>query len=281
MYLQLVTEACNIDISRYEIVHGGDINHAFCLYGSDKKYFLKINEASLYPQMFEREAGGLNVLRNSCSLRVPEVISCGVAESQQYLLLEWIDKEAASPDSWEQFGRGLAQLHQQKQDAFGWQHDNYIGRLPQRNTFCRTWSEFYTLCRIMPLAEILFNDGAFTADDLMIADVFCNRLPDLFPDEEPSLLHGDLWGGNFLFATGGAATLIDPAVYCGHREMDIGMTKLFGGFDSKFYDAYNEAYPVEKGWEQRLRFTQAYPLLVHAVLFGGHYVRAATDAMRL
>lgn len=281
MYLQSIIEACNISVNRYETVHGGDINHAFCLYRKNEKFFLKVNDAALYPQMFEREAEGLNTLRNSCNLKLPEVMQFGVAETQQYLLLEWLEKDAPSAQSWEGFGAGLAHLHQQEQAAFGWQHDNYIGRLPQRNTLYSNWTEFYTSCRIMPLAEQLYDSGFFSTGDLMTADFFCNHLQELFPEEKPSLLHGDLWGGNYLITAGGAAALIDPAVYCGHREMDIGMAKLFGGFDPKFYDVYNATYPLEKGWEQRLRFAQAYPLLVHAVLFGGHYVRAAAEAMRL
>jgi len=106
----------------------------------------------------------------------------------------------------------------------------------------------------------------------MAAENLCKRFDELFPDESPALLHGDLWSGNFMVASNGYAAIFDPAVYFGHREMDIGMTKLFGGFDQRFYDAYEEAYPLEKDWKQRLTLTQLYPLLVHAILFSGYYV---------
>ncbi|MBK8953672.1 MAG: fructosamine kinase family protein [Chitinophagaceae bacterium] len=152
--------------------------------------------------------------------------------------------------------------------------------MPQLNRQYYTWSELYTHCRIMPLVSRLYGEGAFSSNDVKTAEHFCSRLNELFPDEKPALLHGDLWGGNYLITTGGLAALFDPAVYYGHREMDIGMTKLFGGFNQQFYGAYNAACPLEKGWEKRLPFTQAYPLLVHAVLFGGHYVRSAVEMMK-
>ena len=127
----------------------------------------------------------------------------------------------------------------------------------------------------MPLVKTLFDSGRFSLKDVDNANSFCKNLREIFPAESPSLLHGDLWGGNFLITAPGKAAIFDPAVYFGHREMDIGMTKLFGGFDQRFYDAYNEIYPLEKGWEKRLPLTQLYPLLVHAVLFRGHYISQA------
>ena len=126
----------------------------------------------------------------------------------------------------------------------------------------------------------LFDAGDFSATDIRDADLFCNNLKTIFPSEPPSLLHGDLWAGNYMIISSGYAAIFDPAVYCGHREMDIGMTKLFGGFDQRFYDAYNETYPLEKQWQKRLPITQLYPLLVHAVLFGGHYISNVKDIVK-
>ena len=127
----------------------------------------------------------------------------------------------------------------------------------------------------MPLVQKLTNDGVLIAADVVVAEKLCNKLPGLFPSEPPSLLHGDLWAGNMMPVGHNGADvpcIYDPAVYHGHREMDIGMSLLFGGFDSRFYDAYNHNYPLEKGWHSRVSLTQLYPLLVHAVLFGGGYV---------
>lgn len=286
--LQAILDDCNLTINRYEPVHGGDINRCYCLHTGKTKYFLKVNDATLYPGMFEKEANGLGALRKVLStfeslatLCAPQVIKCGSIQGEQYLLLEWIEKGSPKPGFWKKFGNGLALMHQKQQSFFGWVEDNYIGSLPQHNTKHNSWHLFYTEYRVMPLVERLFNAGIFTKEDLAMANFFCKQTADLFPKEPPSLLHGDLWSGNYMITSTGHAVIFDPAVYYGHREMDIGMTQLFGGFDQQFYAAYQEVYPLEKGWKQRLPLTQLYPLLVHAVLFGGHYITRAKDSMRL
>lgn len=286
MSLKNILEDCSLTITSFEPVHGGDINRAYCLYSPDAKYFLKVNDANLYPAMFEKEANGLQALakelttfRRLSTLIVPQPIKYGVVQQQQYLLLEWIEPGKPKTNFWENFGAALAIMHQQPQAYFGWEEDNYIGSLSQYNTRHRSWHSFYTECRIMPLVERLFNAGIFTRQDVITAEFLCKKSGQLFPQEPPALLHGDLWSGNFMITDTGNAAIYDPAVYFGHREMDIGMTKLFGGFDERFYDAYNEVYPLEKDWQQRLPLTQLYPLLVHAVLFGGHYIRSVKEIM--
>lgn len=251
---------------------GGDINTAYCLHTSSGKYFLKVNDEHRYRQMFEKEVNGLNALRNSSSLVVPKVIKSGTVPGMQYLLLEWLDKGTPRFGFWQHFGTALAEMHKTPQPFFGWTEDNYIGSLVQANTAYNTWTDFYTQCRIMPLVKKLADSGVLHAKDVKAAEHLCDKLPDLFPAEPPSLLHGDLWAGNFMITAVGGAAIFDPATYYGHREMDIAMTKLFGGFDNEFYTTYREYYPLVKGWEQRLPLAQLYPLLVHAVLFGGHYV---------
>ena len=270
--LQDIFKDCGINVQPYEQVHGGDINLSYCLFTSTGKYFLKINDKNKYPLMFTREASGLNKLREFCTLKIPQVIKLGSCNDQQYLILEWMENGTPKKDMWENFGRGLAMMHKQPQEYFGLNEDNYIGSLNQNNDPHNDWYSFYTECRIKPLVKKLFDTGDLSATNIRDADLFCNNLKTILPSESPSLLHGDLWAGNYMITSSGYATIFDPAVYCGHREMDIGMTKLFGGFDQRFYDAYNEAYHLENGWEKRLRITQLYPLLVHAVLFGGHYI---------
>lgn len=275
--LQNIFIDCGLNVQRYERVHGGDINDAYCLITSTGKYFLKINDKNKYPAMFEKEARGLDLLRKNCSMIIPQVIKTGVTNDQQWVILEWLDKGSPKKDMWEKFGQSLALMHKEPQENFGLNEDNYIGSLKQINSTHNEWYSFYTECRIMPLVKILFDNGDYSENDLVVAESFCDRLKDIFPGESPSLLHGDLWSGNYLIHSSGYAAIYDPAVYFGHREMDIGMTKLFGGFDQRFYDAYNEAYLLERDWQKRLSITQLYPLLVHAVLFGGHYISSTRN----
>lgn len=278
MSLQPILNQLQIKIIRYEPVHGGDINDAYCLYGENVKYFLKVNNASQYPGMFEKESRGLYALSELLpALNIPRVIHYGAVEQQQYLLLQWIETGRPGKDFWESFGRSLALMHREAQDYFGWEEDNYIGSLHQHNNRHDEWCIFFSECRILPLVRTLFNAAAFSKKDLSAAELFCRQSNQWFPPEPPALLHGDLWSGNYMISSSGYASVYDPSVYYGHREMDIGMTKLFGGFDQRFYDAYQEIYGMEQNWIQRLPLAQLYPLLVHAVLFGGHYVSSARD----
>jgi protein-ribulosamine 3-kinase len=275
--LKKIFDDCGLSVQRYERVQGGDINDAYCLFTPTGKYFLKVNDKNKYPAMFEKEANGLAILRRHCSLIIPQSIKAGECDQQQYLLMEWLERGVPQKNMWENFGAGLAILHKQSEGYFGLNEDNYIGSLKQINTPANEWNIFYAECRIMPLVKLLFDSGSFSSKDMIRVNSFCNNLRNIFPPEAPSLLHGDLWAGNFFISSSGDAVIFDPAVYYGHREMDIGMTKLFGGFDTRFYHAYNDSHPLGNGWPDRVPITQLYPLLVHAVLFGGHYVMSAKD----
>jgi fructosamine-3-kinase len=279
--LKNILNDCGLDVQHYERVHGGDINNAYCLFTSAGKYFLKVNDKNKYPSMFKKEANGLNLLRQYCTLIIPKAIKAGEVEDQQYLLMEWLEKGAPQKDMWKKFGQALALMHRQSHKHFGLDENNYIGSLKQNNIQHQDWHSFYAECRIMPLVKILFDSGVYSLKDKIAANLFCAELKNIFPGEPASLLHGDLWAGNYLIHSSGYAAIYDPAIYYGHREMDIGMTKLFGGFDPRFYDAYDDAYSLEKNWHQRLPYAQLYPLLVHAVLFGGHYIIATKNIFSL
>lgn len=269
---------CNINGLTYEnhrMVSGGDINAAFAVNTMRGSYFLKLNSASKYPLMFQRETEGLAVLQKASLLKVPKVIATGERETHQYLLLELLQKAAPSGDFWDQFAGGLAQLHRYNHTYSGWHSSNYIGSLVQQNNFNASWSEFYATQRIIPLVKTLLNRGALEMKDVKAAEKLCNNFQHIFPNESPALLHGDLWSGNFMavkFNNAIVPSVYDPAVYFGHREMDIGMSLLFGGFNARFYNVYNNIFPLEKNWQKRVSLTQLYPLLVHAVLFGGAYI---------
>lgn len=261
-------------------LHGGDINKTYAVTTTtNQKYFLKVNKAHHYPLMFVKEARGLNVLRNHTRLKVPQVIETGVIDDHQFLLLEWIEKDAAKTPALYQFGGGIAELHLNSQPYFGFKEDNYIGSLPQINTPGSNWAEFYATCRILPLMKLLRDKRLLAAPEAVKADRLCASVNNIFPPEQPALLHGDLWSGNYTPITGGQTAIFDPAVYYGHREMDIAMTQLFGGFSNEFYAGYHDHYPLENGWENRMAYAQLYPLLVHAVLFGGHYINRVKQVL--
>jgi fructosamine-3-kinase len=264
-------------------VHGGDINQAFAIETTAGKYFIKLNSANRYPRMFEIEAAGLKALAGNYPLKVPQVIDCGVAADQQYLILEWLAVAQATSASWEAFGIALAELHRTTNESFGWEDDNYLGSLKMTNSRSESWPEFYASKRIMPMVKQLRDNSAFSENDVQMAEQFCKRLPDIIPAESPALLHGDLWNGNVsaVMMDGKITTAIyDPSVFYGHREIDIALTKLFGGFPAGFYDSYQQAYPLEKGWQQRLPVFQLSHLLLHAVLFGGGYISSVKSIIR-
>jgi fructosamine-3-kinase len=277
--LQTIAQQCGLDAAEFQPVTGGDINRAYKIKDTNDVFFLKVNDAAAYPNMFEREADGLAALRKNSDYIVPNVLKTGIADGQQYLLLQWIERSAPAGNYYSSLGKSLAAMHLQTAAQAGWAVDNYIGSLQQKNTFTNDWSSFYAAHRIAPLVKLLSDAGAFGSREQQCAERLYTRLPQHFPNEKHAFLHGDLWGGNHFPNEKGLPALIDPAVYYGHREMDIGMTALFGGFDRAFYDAYNYHYPLESGWQQRLQLTQLYPLLVHAVLFSGHYVSQSASIL--
>lgn len=253
-------------------VSGGCINDCFHIDTSAGTFFLKYNDAAAFPNMFKAEAYGLQLLRDSNALPVPEVKFYGEANGYSFLMLEWIDGEIRRKNFWEQFGRSLAKLHKASDATFGLDNDNYIGSLKQSNTKHQDWKSFFMTERIQPQLKLAVDKNLVDFSTIKQFEKLFDSYDKLIPQEKPALLHGDLWNGNFLVNKNGSAALIDPAVYFGHREMDLAMTKLFGGFDSEFYHAYEEAFPLQKGFEKRIDIHNLYPLLVHVNLFGGGYV---------
>lgn len=283
-----IKAVCEIEGLAYESSHsltGGDINDAYSVTANKNLYFLKVNAASAFPLMFNRETEGLNALQQQTSLKVPGVLATGELEGKQYLLLEWLEKGTPGENFWEAFAQGMVALHTITNPFFGWTTSNYIGSLVQQNEYNASWPAFYALKRVMPLAENLFDQTLLEKTDLKATEKICARLNEIFPEEQPSLLHGDLWSGNFMAAKGDnpadiVPAVYDPAVYYGHREMDLGMSLLFGGFNSRFYDAYHSFFPLEHSWKKRVPLTQLYPLLVHAVLFKGGYINQCKTILK-
>jgi fructosamine-3-kinase len=259
---------------------GGDINAAFRLNTNKGNFFLKHNSASRYPGMFRSEARGLELLEAAKELDVPAVVDAGEAGQDAYLILEFIESAPQNRNFWESFGSSLARLHRHTNNYFGLDHDNYIGSLHQLNNKHERWTDFFIHERLERQLQLARKNGL--ADRRMTAQFerLFERLPDIFPEEPASLVHGDLWSGNYMTGSKGQAVIIDPAVYYGHREMDIGMSRLFGGFDAGFYESYNLEYPLAPGWQERVEICNLYPLMVHVNLFGGSYVNSVNNILR-
>jgi fructosamine-3-kinase len=269
-----------VSVNHCEPVFGGDINHCLLLATSNGKFFIKTNDAGLYADMFEKEANGLKLLAGTKCIRVPQPLFTGKYHDKVYLVMEHLEKGAPHAGFWEHFAESLAQLHLNSYEQFGLNHDNYVGSLFQSNRLHPAWHLFYAHERILKLVKDAFYNKLLDANHVALAEQLCSKLNSIFPTEKPALLHGDLWSGNFMVAENGYAAVYDPAVYYGHREMDIAMTLLFGGFDRRFYEAYRSAFPLEPGWRQRTEICQLYPLLVHLLLFGGHYHAAVTQILK-
>jgi fructosamine-3-kinase len=261
-------------------VGGGSINDAYRLDTAAGRFFVKVNSADRFPSMFEAEADGLRRLRDAKALRVPSVIATGEDHDDAYLLLEWIEEGAKTLAFWESFGRGLARLHAHTRERFGLDRDNYIGSLKQVNTPEPDWPGFFVHHRLEPQLKLARDRKRMEAGASFRFERLFAKLDRLFPKEAPALLHGDLWNGNFLCDTEGRPVLIDPAAYYGHREMDLAMTRLFGGLDPAAYDAYQAEWPLEAGWEERVDLCNLYPLLVHVNLFGGGYAAQVEAVLR-
>ncbi|HRN58587.1 MAG TPA: fructosamine kinase family protein, partial [Agriterribacter sp.] len=234
-------------------------------------FFIKVNAALFGLDMFEKEARGLIQLADTGAIKVPRPLFDGKFNQQIFLVIEYIDPGQPASGFWESFGRSLAQLHYNRAAQFGLDYNNYIGKLTQCNRQHNSWSNFYAEERILPLVRKAHEKGMLEPGHVAAAEHICSKLHTIFPEEQPSLLHGDLWNGNFIAGTNGEAAIFDPAIYFGHREMDIAMTLLFGGFDTLFYEAYEHHFALQPSWQQRVALCQLYPLLVHLLLFGGSY----------
>ena len=256
-------------------VAGGDINEAHRVRCADgREFFTKTNNRAP-ADMFQREAEGLDWLKGSHGLRLPQVIANSMDDEPAYLILEWLSPGRPNNRYDERLGTGLAHLHLDSPEGFGWHAGNYIGHLPQANTPKPTWTEFYRSQRLMPQIKMAISSKRLSSKCVQALDQLMNQLEQLLPDaEKPARLHGDLWSGNVHIDQAGDPVLLDPAVYGGHREIDLAMMKLFGGFNERTFDAYQEAYPLEPGWKSRIELNQLYPLLVHVNLFGGHYAQS-------
>lgn len=289
-------------IRMVEPVGGGCITETGRLRTSDQRdFFLKWSAGEAPAGLFRAEADSLEVMAATGAVRVPGVVhvrdvetgtdppESGAAESSTrpdasnsvtWLLLEWLPPGSLAAHSWPLLGQSLAALHREQRPGAGWPSDNFIGSLPQANESARDWPDFWRSRRLLPQLERATASGCLDAAERARFDPLLNRLDSLLAPAATdgcSLLHGDLWSGNTHILRSGDPALIDPSCSFGHREVDLAMTRLFGGFDPVFYAAYEEIWPLSPGAEARRRVYQLYYLLVHVNMFGAGY-RARTLA---
>lgn len=254
---------------------GGDISRVERVELDDGRVAVLKTQRAAPKGFFAAEAHGLNWLRETATLRIPEVLEIG----ESHLLMEWLPSAAPRADYAEQLGRGLAELHRPAQSPAGLDRDNYVGSLEQGNRTSQHWLEFYCERRLRPLVDRAVWRGlapeSWRARFNRLFDVLVNWVP----DEPMSCLHGDLWSGNVLVGPQGEPCLIDPAVYVGNREVDLAMMRLFGGFSPRVFSAYEETFPLSPGAPERVPLYQLYPLLVHVHLFGSGYVSGVERAL--
>jgi protein-ribulosamine 3-kinase len=258
---------------RRRSVGGGSINAAHVLEDGEHSYFVKLNDAHLL-DMFEAEAAGLEELRSANAIRVPHAVCSGISKGQCYLVLEYIP--LGGKGNGRALGEQLAALHRKQSDRFGWIRDNTIGSTPQPNPPDSDWVAFYREHRLGFQYRLAQSNGA-GGRLLDAGEELMDRLGEFFSDHTPtpSLLHGDLWGGNWSSDRDGNPVIFDPAVYYGDREADIAMTELFGGFPGDFYSAYNQAWQLDSGYAKRKTLYNLYHVLNHFNLFGGGYLSQA------
>ncbi|SFT69404.1 Fructosamine-3-kinase [Algoriphagus locisalis] len=273
IYEQILFESLGsmAELKSASLVAAGSHNQGIRIECNSGVFFLKLN-FDHERDILKKEAEGLALLRNSTFLKVPETYGNGRVGDYNFLLSEFIPEGKSKPEYWENLGLGLAHLHLTSQISFGLETDNYIASIHQKNLQTENWVDFYIEQRLEPLIGKAYFDRLIPLEFLKKFQEIYPKLGEHLPKDKPALLHGDLWSGNVIVTPGGEPCLIDPAVYFGHREMDLAFSRLFGGFDSGFYTSYESVLPLEPEFEERMGLYNLYPLLVHLTLFGVAYL---------
>lgn len=272
-----IAELCGAPVRAMARLGGGDVADAFRVTLANGRTVFAKTKTDAPVDFFSIEAAGLRWLSEAGVGSIAEVV--GVSDdAPACLVLAWIEPgESRSPEGERRFGVDLAALHQSGAPHFGRPDAKPTGSLRVPNDPCETWSEFYATQRLQPLAEIASERNVLSALSISRLLDVAGRLDEFGGDEAPSRLHGDLWSGNRVVDVAGRSWLIDPAAHGGHREFDLAMMRLFGGFSQECFDAYEESHPLSDGWQDRMALHHLAPLVVHAIKFGGPYV-AAVDA---
>ncbi|WP_298652457.1 fructosamine kinase family protein [uncultured Proteiniphilum sp.] len=261
-------------------VSGGDISAAYRIDTVTEQYFLKVNGASFALEMFHAERAGLQAIEETKTIAVPHVHLVDSIEGKTFLLMDFVESKRPDTSDYQRLGRQLAGLHQCSQADFGFPSGNFIGSLQQSNRPHSDWAEFYWSERILPQLQWALTNGLIQRQIMPEEEKAVSLFREISGDVKPALLHGDLWGGNYLIATDGTPYLIDPAVYYGHSMVDIAMSRLFGGFGAGFYEAYHEIIPKPAHYDDQIELYQLYYLLVHLNLFGSGYYSSVSSILK-
>ena len=270
----------DLSIENIKPISGGDIAQAFQLTTQSGQFLCKYLQKPEALAMFQSEMDGLDAIRKAGSILTPKVFLCEPFENGAFLVMEFINSKRPTDAEMATFGRQLAQLHSRPAEYFGWKENNYIGSLKQSNQIHDNWAEFYVSERLQPQLELAADNRMLHPSETPSFNKMISVIRELGDFKRSSLLHGDLWSGNFLIAENGSPFLIDPAVYCGHCEVDIAMSRLFGGFSSSFYRAYEDLIPGDPLSNDRIKIYQLYYLLVHLNLFGSSYYSSVSSILK-
>ena len=265
----------SFDVKKTSVISGGCINQAYCIEDDKHSFFVKLNRKESL-QIFEAEAIGLQEINNSHTLRVPTPVCWGSNEANAWLVLEYIEMDNTTKNRSAALGSGLAEMHRISFEKFGWVQNNTIGSTPQINEFSLDWIQFWRKHRLGYQLQLAKTNG-YRGKILKQGEYLMEELGAFFPEtpQVASLVHGDLWSGNYSYDLAGCPVLYDPAPYYGDRETDLAMTELFGGFSTTFYAAYNESYPLDPGYKIRKTLYNLYHILNHLNLFGRSYLHQA------
>ncbi|MGI6574215.1 MAG: fructosamine kinase family protein [Fermentimonas sp.] len=275
-----ISECIDEPVVTFKPISGGSISSAYRLETRAKAYFLKVNRKPTALTMFQAEKEGLRAIEESNTIAVPHVHLVGSLGNQAFLLMDHVESKRPDGSDYRRLGAQLARLHQIAGERFGFTSDNFIGSLPQSNRNHADWPEFYWQERILPQLEMARRNELLPEKALPTEAKAISLFSRIFGEVKPVLLHGDLWGGNYLIASNGTPYLIDPATYYGHSMVDIAMSYLFGGFGTPFYEAYHEQIPRSDNHDAQIDLYQLYFLLVHLNLFGSGYYASVSSILK-
>jgi fructosamine-3-kinase len=274
-----LVSALGDEVAKADVVRGGDVASSYRVELAGGRVLFAKTHPNPPAGFFSTEAAGLRWLHEAGTIAVPEVVAVS-DDDPTFLVLEWIDEGRPGTTTESSLGTGLAALHRAGAPSFGREDRRSTGSRGLPNEPCATWAEFYATNRLLPLARLARDEDAVPAHAIEMMEELAGRLGEIgAADEAPARLHGDLWSGNRLVGSDGSNWLIDPAAHGGHREFDLAMMRLFGGFGNDCFEAYEAAWPLADGWGNRIPLHQIAPLVVHAIKFGGGYVGASERAI--